>query len=91
MTGVFILEGGENAIAKSKERSLTENDLFQILAKNNLQLHDAIVKLEQERENGCHVNIEEVARNVGIESGEGLVLIKLIRYLRGEIELDDVA
>ncbi|SFA54753.1 hypothetical protein SAMN05192569_10558 [Parageobacillus thermantarcticus] len=78
-------------MAKNKKRSLTEDELLQILARNNKQLYEAVIQLEKARESGRNADIEEAVRNAGIESGEGLMLIKLMRYLRGEIELDDIA
>jgi hypothetical protein len=71
--------------------SLTEQDLIFLLGKNNEQLKVAIEKQDKARKGECPVDIEDTARSVGWESGEALMLVKLIKYLRGEKKLDEIA
>jgi hypothetical protein len=70
---------------------LDEEDLLSILKANNSQLVEAVKKQEEAFNSNCPLSIEEAARNCGIESGEGLMLVKLLQYLRGEKELKDLA
>lgn len=86
----FSSDKEAHSIDTDCERILTVENLLKVLAKNNEQLHDAVIKQEQAKESNCPVSIEESVRNCGIESGEALMLVKLIRYLKGEIELDQV-
>ena len=79
------------ATAESLKLVLTEKDLIALLGKNNEQLKTAIEKQEQAKKDNCPINIEEAVRSVGIESGEALMLVKLIQYLRGEKKLDEIA
>jgi hypothetical protein len=72
------------------ELSLKEQDLLNILAKNNKQLVDAINKEKAAKDNKCP-DLETAIRNVGVESGEALMLVKLIQYLNGEKKLEEIS
>jgi hypothetical protein len=78
------------ATAESLKPILTEQDLLTLLAKNNKQLADAIEKEKAAKDNKCP-DLEKATRNVGVESGEALMLVKLIQYLNGEKKLDELA
>jgi hypothetical protein len=70
---------------------LDEEGLLAILAKNNSQLLEVVKKQEEAFKSDCPVTIEEAARNCGIESGEALMLVKLLQYLRGEKKFEELA
>jgi hypothetical protein len=78
------------ATAVSSKLILTEQDLLTILAKNNKQLADAIEKEKVAKGNKCP-DLEQATRNVGVESGEALMLVKLIQYLNGEKKIEELA
>ncbi|MDR7237127.1 hypothetical protein [Neobacillus drentensis] len=78
------------AEAITSEPALNEQDLLTILAKNNKQLADAIEKEKAAKGNKCP-DLEQATRNVGVESGEALMLIKLIQYLNGEKKIEELA
>jgi hypothetical protein len=72
------------------EPALKEKDLLNILAKNNKQLVEAIEKEKAAKVNKCP-DLETAIQNVGIESGEALMIVKLIQYLNGEKNLEEIA
>lgn len=74
----------------TSEPVLNEQDLLNILAKNNKQLVEAINKEKAAKGNKCP-DLETAIRNVGVESGEALMLVKLIQYLNGEKTLEQLA
>lgn len=87
----FSTEKIYKEVAENPPKNLTEDDLMNILAKNNKQLLEAVKTQETNKKENCPVNIEEAVRNCGIESGEALMLVKLIQYLRGEKALEEIA
>lgn len=72
------------------ERVLTVEVLHEILKKNNKELYEAVVKREEAIKNGCNAKIKEVEYKLGVESGEALLLLNLIYYLEGKIELEQI-
>ncbi|MEH7249150.1 hypothetical protein V7114_20535 [Neobacillus niacini] len=78
------------ATVETLKPMVSEQDLLIILAKNNKQLVEAIEKEKAAKGNKCP-DFEQAIRNVGVESGEALMLVKLIQYLNGEKKLDELA
>ncbi|MEC2869294.1 hypothetical protein ACIQHV_12485 [Bacillus bombysepticus] len=73
-----------------KKRVLTVKVLHEILKKNNKELYEAVVKREEAIQSGCDEKIKEVEYKLGMESGEALLLLNLIYYLEGKIELEQI-
>lgn len=73
-----------------KKRVLTVEVLHEILKKNNKELYEAVVKREEAIQSGCDEKIREVEYKLGMESGEALLLLILIYYLEGKIELEQI-
>lgn len=67
----------------ARNLSISEEDLWKVLAQNNIELHDAL----QDRIDG----IEGADRQSQNEATEGILLVKLIKYCRGEISLEEVS
>ncbi|MEW9575454.1 hypothetical protein U9K47_08320 [Bacillus toyonensis] len=74
----------------AKKRVLTIEVLHDILRKNNKELYEAVVKREEAMKNRCNDTIREVEYKLGVESGEALLLLNLIYYLEGKIELEQI-
>ncbi|QHV44121.1 hypothetical protein C1N66_13695 [Bacillus cereus] len=73
-----------------KKRVLTVEALHEFLKKNNKELYEAVVKREEAIQSGCDEKIKEVEYKLGMESGEALLLLNLIYYLEGKIELEQI-
>lgn len=73
-----------------KKRVLTAEVLHEILKQNNKELYEAVVKREEVIKNGCNDKIKEVEYKLGMESGEALLLLNLIYYLEGKIEVEQI-
>lgn len=63
-------------------RVLTEGDLVKILSNNNKQLYQAL--------NGRDRGINTTNAIVNNELSESILVIKMIRYVRGEITLEEI-
>ncbi|HGG0587147.1 hypothetical protein [Bacillus cereus] len=74
----------------AKKRVLTVEVLHEVLKKNNKELYEAVVKREEAIKGGCTDKIKEVEYKLGVESGEVLLLLNLIYYLEGKIELEQI-
>lgn len=69
---------------------IDEEDLLLVLKKNNEQLYEAIKLQDEARESDCEESIKNAERVVATESGEALMLVKMLRYLRGEISFEEL-
>ncbi|MBG9830787.1 hypothetical protein [Bacillus wiedmannii] len=74
----------------AKKPVLTVEVLHEILKENNKELYEAVVKREEVIKNGCNDKIKEVEYKLGMESGEVLLLLNLIYYLEGKIEVEQI-
>lgn len=74
----------------AKKRILTVEVLHEILKKNNKELYEAVVKREEAIKSGCDDKIKEVEYKLGVESGEALLLLNLIYYLEGKIDVERI-
>ncbi|WP_242317032.1 hypothetical protein [Bacillus cereus group sp. BfR-BA-01489] len=74
----------------AKKRILTVEVLHEILKKNNKELYEAVVKREEAIKSRCDDKIQEAEYKLGGESGEALLLLNLIYYLEGKIELRQI-
>ncbi|PGE75518.1 hypothetical protein COM58_17535 [Bacillus toyonensis] len=72
------------------ERVLTVEVIHEILKKNNKELYEAVVRREETIKSGCDDKIKEVEYKLGVESGEALLLLNLIYYLEGKIEVGQI-
>ncbi len=74
----------------AKKRVLTVEVLHEILKKNNKELYEAVVKREEAIKSGCDDKIKEVEYKLGVESGEALLLLNLIYYLEGKVDVEQI-
>ncbi|MCQ6302108.1 hypothetical protein [Bacillus cereus] len=63
---------------------------MKFLRRTTRKLYEAVVKREEAMKSGCDDKIKEVEYKLGVESGEALLLLNLIYYLEGKIELGQI-
>jgi hypothetical protein len=79
------------ATAEALKPVLSEQELITILAKNNKQVAEAFKRQDEAKKSNCPVTVEDAASAIDIENSQALLLLKLMRYLRGEIKIDEIA
>lgn len=71
------------------EKILTRGDLYSILDKNNKQVFKLLEN--REKQNQDSEAWKEIQNQISHENGEAMMLLKLIQYLEGKREFDDIA
>ena len=68
-----------------KKPVITEELLFKLLVKNNKELRVAVENQEKAYDTKSPQNIQDAIRLAGIESGETLMTVQLLSFLKGEV------
>jgi hypothetical protein len=70
------------------KRKIGEKELLQILQKSNKQLYELIVKQDEAEKQGTDTQTIEAEKHS--EVGQAVIIMKMLQYVRGEIELDEI-
>jgi hypothetical protein len=70
------------------KRKIGEKELLQILQKSNKQLYELIMKQMEAEKQGTDTQAIEAEKHS--EVGQAVIVMKMLQYVRGEIELDEI-